>query len=92
MRTALSRYEKSRASVKPGIVTAIKSQKTSSRVSLWIDGEFAFGIAAAILTTKPVSIGQVLSVVEQQNLIDDDFRQKTRHAAFNYLSLQGQNG
>ncbi|NND73277.1 MAG: hypothetical protein HKN43_17010 [Rhodothermales bacterium] len=88
METALSKYIKIRSSIEAGTVTAIKAQKSISRVSLYLDESFAFGLAVSVLAGSPVKVGQRLSAEVLRSLLDADFKQKARHVAFNYLSFR----
>ncbi|MEP0549169.1 MAG: RecX family transcriptional regulator [Rhodothermales bacterium] len=73
--------------LRPGTITRLAQQKRDAdRVSVFIDGTFAFGLAIdlAMVLRK----GQALTVEEQQALLDQEERLKAKAAALDYIAYQ----
>ncbi len=75
--------------LRPGAVTRLAQQKRDAeRVSVFIDGAFAFGLALDLVARAGLCKGQVLSVDEQQALLDDEERLRAKAAALDYIAYQ----
>lgn len=70
------------------IVTAIKPQKREDRVNVFIDGRFAFGLAAETLVKAALKINQEISPEEIQKLIEEDDFLKVYDRALKFLSFR----
>lgn len=74
---------------KPGTVTSIESQKKDrNRVSIFIDGKFAFGIHVDILISERLDRGRTLSETEIAELLDEDAYYRAREQAYHLLSYR----
>lgn len=70
-----------------GVVTAVVSQKKdATRVSVFIDGAFAFGVAADVAASEGVREGQMLTVSDQERILSTEGLASARVVAFAYLS------
>ena len=70
-----------------GTITAITEQKRNNdRVNIFIDGEYAFSLAA--ITAAKLSIGQSLNAADITRLEDEDSVEKAKQSAFRYLSYR----
>jgi regulatory protein len=70
-----------------GKITALKQQKHSKyRVNVYLDGEFAFGLADIL--AAPLHVGDWLSDAEIEELQASDVVEKARDRALNYLSYR----
>ena len=70
-----------------GKVTSLESQKRSSdRMNVYIDGEFAFGLAVGLAMN--LHVGMELSDEEIATLKRDDEVERARDKALNYLSYR----
>lgn len=68
-------------------VTALKTQKKNrNRVSVFLDGRFAFGLPAMV--AAPLKIGQVLSEVEIETLREEGSTEEAYNRVLNYLSYR----
>ena len=75
--------------LRPGTVTRLARQKhDAERVSVFIDGAFAFGLALDLAVQAGLRKGRTLSVEEQQALLDDEERLKARAVALDYIAYQ----
>ncbi len=75
--------------LRPGTVTRLARQKRDAeRVSVFIDGAFAFGLALDLVVRAGLRKGQPLTVPEQQALLDDEERLKAKAAALDYIAYQ----
>ncbi len=71
----------------PGVVTRLVAQKKDPlRVSVYLDGAFAFGIHQDVLVQHGLRKGQALGVAEQQAMRSDDARLRLRQTALSFLS------
>ena len=76
--------------LRKGLITSIRQQaKAPDRVSLFIDGAFAFGIHRDILLEFDLRKGIELEVETQQAILRRDAFFKARATAFKYLSFRG---
>ncbi len=74
---------------KPGTITSIESQKKDrDRISVFIDGEFAFGLHAEILISERLNKGRTLSETEIAELLDEDAYFRAREKAYHLLSYR----
>ncbi|MEN8173629.1 MAG: RecX family transcriptional regulator [Chloroflexota bacterium] len=70
-----------------GIITALKIQKRDKgRVSVYIDGDFAFGLTRQVAGW--ITVGQELSDEQIQQLQGDETREKAYARALNFLSYR----
>ena len=68
-------------------ITALKAQKRNKeRLNVYLDGEFAFGVA--LETAATLRVGQQLSEAEIRNLKDDDAFAVARQKALRYISYR----
>ena len=73
--------------LRAGTVSSVESQKKNpARVSVFIDGSFAFGLAADVAVTEGVRPGRILSVEDQERIRDAEGRSAARALALSYLS------
>jgi regulatory protein len=78
----------SEASLPPGgEITKLTVQKNNpDRVSVFIDGEFAFGVHQDLVLEYRLHAGRELTPDEQQALVEDDRVAKAKSRAFDYLA------
>ena len=70
-----------------GEVTKLEVQKNNpDRVSVFIDGEFAFGVHQDLVLTHRLSAGRTLTPDEQRAIIEDDRVAKAKSRALDYLA------
>ncbi len=70
-----------------GIVTEIKAQKRHpTRVSIFIDGEFAFGVAAELCLKYNISTGELLDEQRIRRLLLDEELKTAENKAWRLLS------
>ena len=70
-----------------GKITAVTRQKRNpNRLNIYVDGEFAFGLADMVGAT--LRIGQELAQSEIDQLQDQDLLEKARQSALNFLSYR----
>lgn len=75
--------------LRAGTITRLAQQKRDAeRVSVFIDGEFAFGLALDIAMKAGLRKGQELSIEAQQGLLDDEERLKAKAAALDYIAYK----
>ena len=75
--------------LRPGAITRLAQQKRDAeRVSVFIDGAFAFGLALDLVLRAGLRKGQALTVPDQQALLDDEERFKAKAAALDYIAYQ----
>ena len=68
-------------------ITDIQPQKHDpSRLNVYLDGEFAFGIARVVAPW--LKVGQEISTETMAELIEKDQREKAYQRALNYLSYR----
>lgn len=73
----------------PGTVTRLTAQeKNADRVSVYLDGAFAFGVHQDLVLEYGLHRGRVLDVDEQQAIADADARLGARSTALAYLSYR----
>ena len=76
--------------IRKGRITSIRQQaKTPDRVSIFLDGAFAFGIHRDILLEFDVRKGVELEVATQEAMLRRDAFFRARAAAFRFLSFRG---
>lgn len=79
--------DEQKRSLDDGTVTAIVAQKRDpSRVSIFIDGEFAFGITSDTLVVVGLTKGKFLTSAEQAQILEKDRGPAARAAAMAYLA------
>lgn len=72
-----------------GTITALKAQvKTPGRVSVFLDGGFAFGVNRDLVLEFGLKKGLPLSVDEQRRILDRESEYRARSAALNYISYR----
>ncbi len=70
-------------------ITAIKTQKKDpGRVSLYLDGKFAFGLGRDLSTKAGLSVGKKLSEETIENLRRESEEEKFLNLAYRYLSYR----
>ncbi len=70
-----------------GKITAVTRQKRHpNRLNIYVDGEFAFGLAEIVGAT--LRVGQELTVAEIDQLQDQDTLEKAKQSALNFLSYR----
>lgn len=70
-------------------ITAIKTQKKdSSRISLYLDGKFAFGLGRDLSTEAGLVVGKKLSEETIENLKGQSEEEKFFNLAYRYLSYR----
>ena len=68
-------------------ITAIKAQrKNPQRVSIFLDGEFAFGLSRIVAAW--LKVGQELDEAKIASLLEEDLREKAYQQALLYLSYR----
>jgi regulatory protein len=73
--------------VAPGTITAIEAQKTNDdRASIFLDGEFAFGVHQDIVVKHGLRVGQTLTPEEQQEIEHDEQYVQAKQRALDYLA------
>ncbi len=71
----------------PGTITAISSQTNDpERVSVFIDGDFAMGLARDVADTANIHVGQDLTAADIANLLASEQLSRATSAALNYLA------
>ena len=74
---------------KPGTITGFKSQaRDPKRISVFLDGEFAFGLYVDILSENALEKGQFLDVERQLELIRADNVIRAKFSALNFLAYR----
>ncbi|MEM1044011.1 MAG: RecX family transcriptional regulator [Bacteroidota bacterium] len=75
--------------LRPGAITRlVQQQRNAERVSVFIDGTFAFGLALDLAVRAGLRKGQPLTVEAQQALLDDEERLRAKAAALDYIAYQ----
>ncbi|MCB8982412.1 MAG: RecX family transcriptional regulator [Ardenticatenaceae bacterium] len=70
-----------------GIITALSAQKRSQdRVNVYLDGEFAFGLAA--MAAARLRVGQTLTAADIAALQEVDAVEKAKESALRYLGYR----
>lgn len=73
----------------PGTITKMDIQThDEDRMSIFLDGTFAFGLHQDIVVKHGLSTGQTLSVEEQRTLIDTDRIVRAKQRALDYLAYK----
>lgn len=67
-------------------ITGIEAQKDPNRVNIFLDGQFAFGLAATVAAW--LRIGQQLDEIDIQRLRSEDDRERATQRALNFLSYR----
>ncbi len=76
-----------RPAPRAGTVTAIEPQKkNTSRVSIFIDGEFAFGVEIDVLLEHPLSAGRIIDLETATAIVLADARLRARRYAVDYVA------
>ncbi len=89
MRTRHDETEEPKRDLRPGAITRLVQQKRNAeRVSVFINGTFAFGLALDLAVRAGLKKGQALTVEEQQTLLDEEERLKAKAAALDYIAYQ----
>ncbi len=74
-------------SLRPGQITAVQAQrKDPERVSVFVDGEFAFGLAGDVAIRNGLRKGLHLSVSDQEKLISEEQSGAARRLALEYIA------
>lgn len=74
-------------SLRSGTITGVQAQKKDpNRVSVFIDGAFAFGLASDIAVRSGLRKGMVLSEDQQHELLDQEQQARARIAALDYIA------
>ncbi len=69
-------------------ITKITQQKRSSRVNIFIDGKFAFGISKKILADFNLYKGKILGKKEINKIIEKDQQIKALEKSFRWLGIR----
>jgi regulatory protein len=70
-----------------GTITDLEQQKNNaSRVSVFLDGEFAFGIHEDLVVKHGLRVGRTLTPEEQQEVERDDQYVRAKQCALDYLA------
>lgn len=73
--------------LKAGTVSAVQVQRRDAeRVSVFIDGEFAFGLALDVAIRHGLRKGMALSVPQQEALLADEGAARARQAALDLIA------
>jgi regulatory protein len=73
--------------VAAGTITAIEAQKTNDdRASVFLDGEFAFGVHQDVVVKHGLRVGQTLTPEEQQEIEHDEQYVQAKQRALDYLA------
>ncbi|MEM6782825.1 MAG: RecX family transcriptional regulator [Bacteroidota bacterium] len=81
--------EPQRPPLKDGAITRlVQQQKNTERVSVFLDGAFAFGLTKDVAVTEGLRKGQRLTVAEQEALLGRDEVLRARRKALDYLSYK----
>lgn len=81
--------EPRRRSLKAGAITKMTAQvKAKQRMSLFLDGDFAFGLHQDVVLQAGLVTGQHLSIAEQQDLKEADAFMRAKESAVRYLGYR----
>lgn len=70
-----------------GTITALTAQKrNANRVNVYVDGEFAFGLADVVAAR--LRVGQTLTPAQVETLRQDDSLEQAKQTAMKYLSYR----
>lgn len=73
--------------LRPGTITRIERQKRDAeRVSVFLDGAFAFGLMLDLAVKRGLRKGRHLSVEEQEALLAEEQVLRARRAALDYIA------
>lgn len=73
----------------PGTVTRLAQQrKNADRVSVFIDGAFAFGVHRDVLLTCPLREGEAISVELQRAALAEDEKQRAKSRALDLIAYK----
>ena len=73
--------------IRPGTITELRQQKRNKeRLSVYLDGEYAFGIS--LFAGSSLRQGQELTAEEIERLLHEDQFVRAKERAFHYLSLR----
>ncbi|MCY4159628.1 MAG: RecX family transcriptional regulator [Bacteroidetes bacterium] len=71
----------------PGKITELKQQvERRDRVSVFIDGEFSFGVWANLVVENQLYVGKKLNEIELSSLLDGEEVSQIRSVALQYLA------
>jgi regulatory protein len=71
-------------------ITAIEPQaRQKGRVNIYVDGEFAIGLAEAVAATLQLRVGKIMTVEELQEASVAEERHKALEDAYHLLSFRG---
>jgi regulatory protein len=75
--------------LRAGTVTALETQQNDpERVSVFIDGQYAFGLAWDLAVQAGLRKGQHLSQQQQQALLEEEQRLRARRVALDYIAYR----
>lgn len=75
--------------LKPGTVTRLVQQrKNPNRVSVYLDGVFAFGLDKEVVVAHALRRGRALTVAEQEALLAEDGLQRAKARALAYVAYR----
>ncbi len=78
-----------RADLRDGRITSIRAQKkTADRVSIFLDGQFAFGIHRDVLLEFELVRGADLSVAQQISILERDAYFRARAVALRFIAFR----
>jgi regulatory protein len=63
-------------------------QRQPNRISVFLDGAFAFGVSQELVRTWDLRVGRTLSVAEQAHIAADEQRLAARATALQYLATR----
>lgn len=73
----------------PGTITKLEAQQhDANRVSVFLDGDFAFGVHVDLVLEFDLHKGQSLSVEQQKKIVEADQVQKAKSRALNYIAYR----
>ncbi len=68
-------------------ITKIERQENNrQRLSIYLDGEFAFGLNDEIVTKNNISVNQILQDNQIEDLLSEDEKKRAKQKAFRYLA------
>lgn len=70
-----------------GTITQLEPQThNDDRISVFLDGEFAFGVHQDVVVKHELRVGQSLTAAEQEEIEADEQYIQAKQSAFNYLA------
>ncbi len=73
--------------VRAGTITALNPQvKNPDRISVFIDGEYAFGMMTDLVVQNKLHVGKLLDEKELDSLLQSEALQRAKSVAFGYLA------